>query len=402
MGKKFSSDMIQSFGNSISEKMDNVADAIREEGEKQSKKFEEVNEKFSQQETINSFVLNDMSKRERKELYNMNSISNITDLEESERQFLVNILFTIANNFESINDSQRQFNRVVKNLLKISGVDPDADLSCVDNIDSLKDRKIVLQTVMEFLFLKNNDFSFFDSGIYDQFFEDINIKQADMARIAKNIESIFNAVGSEGLIDKYNESNFSQTEEDYENCEDDEDIEYTDEELEEIMERASQMIEAGERLSEKCDSIDEKIRENEIQRIVDEYILDIGKSNTVGWRSSEVANPGNPKRLNNVMFYIANNCTKSDLMGALDTSIAENGKAGIAFTKNTLCCKELGSFWEIPYSDMNYYISGKKLVFENSKKYGKGIAFYEAYLDSTWYNLDSLKECLDQITALFN
>lgn len=30
MGKKFSSDMIQAFGNSISEKMDNVADAIRE------------------------------------------------------------------------------------------------------------------------------------------------------------------------------------------------------------------------------------------------------------------------------------------------------------------------------------------------------------------------------------
>ena len=56
MGKKFSSDMIQSFGNSISEKMDNVADAIREEGEKQSKKFEEVNEKFSAQGQINNMI----------------------------------------------------------------------------------------------------------------------------------------------------------------------------------------------------------------------------------------------------------------------------------------------------------------------------------------------------------
>lgn len=201
MGKKFSSDMIQSFGNSISEKMDNVADAIREEGEKQSKKFEEVNEKFSAQGQINNMIINSVSELEQKVFYGLEPCQNIQNLENTERKILVNILFYLANN-ESVNDIQKKYIRSVTNSLGIGNGQTDFDLSYIDNIDSNNDRKIMLQSVMEFLFLRNSDFSFLQDENFIEVKNLFNLRDDFVCTAQKNILSMATAIGNEGIAEK--------------------------------------------------------------------------------------------------------------------------------------------------------------------------------------------------------
>lgn len=201
MGKKFSSDMIQSFGNSISEKMDNVADAIREEGEKQSKKFEEVNEKFSAQGQINNMIINSVSELEQKVFYGLEPCQNIQNLENTERKILVNILFYLANN-ESVNDIQKKYIRSVTNSLDIGNGQTDFDLSYIDNIDSNNDRKIMLQSVMEFLFLRNSDFSFLQDENFIEVKNLFNLRDDFVCTAQKNILSMATAIGNEGIAEK--------------------------------------------------------------------------------------------------------------------------------------------------------------------------------------------------------
>ena len=201
MGKKFSSDMIQSFGNSISEKMDNVADAIREEGEKQSKKFEEVNEKFSAQGQINNMIINSVSELEQKVFYGLEPCQNIQNLENTERKILVNILFYLANN-ESANDIQKKYIRSVTNSLGIGNGQTDFDLSYIDNIDSNNDRKIMLQSVMEYLFLKNSDFSFLQDENFMEIKNLFNLRDDFIYTAQKNILSMATAIGNEGIAEK--------------------------------------------------------------------------------------------------------------------------------------------------------------------------------------------------------
>ena len=201
MGKKFSSDMIQSFGNSISEKMDNVADAIREEGEKQSKKFEEVNEKFSAQGQINNMIINSVSELEQKVFYGLEPCQNIQNLENTERKILVNILFYLANN-ESANDIQKKYIRSVTNSLGIGNGQTDFDLSYIDNIDSNNDRKIMLQSVMEYLFLKNSDFSFLQDENFIEVKNLFNLRDDFVCTAQKNILSMATAIGNEGIAEK--------------------------------------------------------------------------------------------------------------------------------------------------------------------------------------------------------
>ena len=201
MGKKFSSDMIQSFGNSISEKMDNVTDAIREEGEKQSKKFEEVNEKFSAQGQINNMIINSVSELEQKVFYGLEPCQNIQNLENTERKILVNILFYLANN-ESANDIQKKYIRSVTNSLGIGNGQTDFDLSYIDNIDSNNDRKIMLQSVMEYLFLKNSDFSFLQDENFMEIKNLFNLRDDFIYTAQKNILSMATAIGNEGIAEK--------------------------------------------------------------------------------------------------------------------------------------------------------------------------------------------------------
>lgn len=201
MGKKFSSDMIQSFGNSISEKMDNVADAIREEGEKQSKKFEEVNEKFSAQGQINNMIINSVSELEQKVFYGLEPCQNIQNLENTERKILVNILFYLANN-ESVNDIQKKYIRSVTNSLGIGNGQTDFDLSYIDNIDSNNDRKIMLQSVMEYLFLRNSDFSFLQDENFIEVKNLFNLRDDFVCTAQKNILSMATAIGNEGIAEK--------------------------------------------------------------------------------------------------------------------------------------------------------------------------------------------------------
>ncbi|MCQ2588483.1 MAG: leucine-rich repeat domain-containing protein [Treponema sp.] len=201
MGKKFSSDMIQVFGNSISEKMDNVADAIREEGEKQSKKFEEVNEKFSAQGQINNMIINSVSELEQKVFYGLEPCQNIQNLENTERKILVNILFYLANK-EPANDIQKKYIRSVTNSLGIGSGQADFDLSYIDNIDSNNNRKIMLQSVMEYLFLKDSDFSFLQDDNFIEIKNFFNLRDDFICTTQKNILSMATAIGNEGIAEK--------------------------------------------------------------------------------------------------------------------------------------------------------------------------------------------------------
>lgn len=144
------------------------------------------------------------------------------------------------------------------------------------------------------------------------------------------------------------------------------------------------------------------ITEKKIRKIVDKYINVIAKDN-MWYRSAAVANPEHAQVFQNVRANIAKDVSQSEILGFIDTTVIGKGKAGLVFTTEALYEKSAGSLWKVPYSrmsSMNY--NGKKIVFENTE--GCGISLLvrgmDISIDSTWYNIPALKDCLEEITAI--
>ena len=144
-------------------------------------------------------VIDELSSIQKKELFDLNTQFDINNLEEFEKEQLLSCLFTLAN--DSANENQQAYIRSVKKYLDIKTPQTQIDLSGIENIENLMTQKAMFQTICEFLFLKNENFDFFNE--YSVFFDYFSIKKKDSDIILENVMKIYKATGAQGLCEKY-------------------------------------------------------------------------------------------------------------------------------------------------------------------------------------------------------
>lgn len=134
-------------------------------------------------------------------LYSLCTPFDIKELPDPEKRVLLSILYQMANDsLEEINENQRKFIRSIQKYLDITNPQTSIDYSVISNIDSLETQRIFLQVVLEYIYLQDGtEMSIAEEDVLDNF--SVNRKQA--AAIEMNVSRLYNAVGSEGIAEKY-------------------------------------------------------------------------------------------------------------------------------------------------------------------------------------------------------
>ncbi len=194
MGRKNDMRIADIVGKPISEKMNLLNEAVHKDGEKTRTEFNNV-------KRVVDFIIEDLSAKEKKELYDLNTIVDIGSLEDTEKQFLVELLYTLANVAEQVTDTQQTFIRSVQNYLGIKTIQTMVNPAFIENIDNIPVQKAIIQVVQEFLFLEKNDHSYFEE--YEDIFSYFSVNRSGIQQIQSAISNIFKATGAQGLAEKY-------------------------------------------------------------------------------------------------------------------------------------------------------------------------------------------------------
>lgn len=134
-------------------------------------------------------------------LYGLDIRTDIGALEETQRSLIAGILLYFAKNTEAPNDMQQQYVARVLNYLHVANPSADTNLAGIESIDSMALQKTILQVVLEYVFLENQDFEFLvkSNAIQTCF----SVNQKGIEEIENYILKIFHAVGAKGMIEKY-------------------------------------------------------------------------------------------------------------------------------------------------------------------------------------------------------
>lgn len=142
-----------------------------------------------------------LTSQEKAALYNLTTPLDIKDLPDHEKRLLLATLYQLANNQgESVTDAQRGYIRSVQRYLEITNPQTEIDLSSVGNIDSLEIQKAFLQVVLEFFYLQNGDEL---SDDQEDFLGWFSVNRNLALSIENRVSRLFNAVGPEGIAEKY-------------------------------------------------------------------------------------------------------------------------------------------------------------------------------------------------------
>ncbi len=161
----------------------------------------EINSKLDGISGVIDILADDMSDMQKKELYNLNTPYDLKDdLDDDEKEIVVCSLLYLSK-FTKNNEYQMKFLRSVINYTDMRTPSGDFDIACIENIESIKVQKIIMQTLMEYLYLGTEDFSFLDH--LENVFGYFSVNRKGIQEIEANIETIYRATGKEGLAEKY-------------------------------------------------------------------------------------------------------------------------------------------------------------------------------------------------------
>ena len=149
-------------------------------------------------------VLADMSEQERKQVYDLNTVSDISQVEDTEKEYLCAVLYAIANQNSDLTPQQQHYIRAVKSYLRVVDIQPDINLASIENIDNVKVQKAILQTVMEFLFLEYRNHNYMTD--YQDIFQYFSVNKRGIEEIQRHIDIIYKTIGIEGLAEHYGKS----------------------------------------------------------------------------------------------------------------------------------------------------------------------------------------------------
>lgn len=185
--------------------MEAGARPFEEKFAKQSEEFKKtsdsINKKLDGLNRVTDVIISELNGMQKKELYDLNTVVDIGKLGGDEKELLMAVLYTLANMTDYVTEGQQAFIRSVKSYLGIKEVQTNVDLSCIENIESINDQKAILQTVMEFLFIENQNHDYMDE--YSDVMEYFSVNNKTIKQIQNCINQIFNATGIQGLIEMY-------------------------------------------------------------------------------------------------------------------------------------------------------------------------------------------------------
>lgn len=146
-------------------------------------------------------ILDDLSVQEKKKIYDLDTPTGIAELEPEEKEYLLAVLFTIAEAQNEVTEYQRFYLRALKAYLGVVGIQSGIDLSTIENIESITTQKILLQTVMEFLYLayQNHDYMRDYTDLFDYF----SVNRRGIAELQQAIDHMAALLGLEGIACHY-------------------------------------------------------------------------------------------------------------------------------------------------------------------------------------------------------
>lgn len=142
-----------------------------------------------------------LTSQEKAALYHLSTPMDIKELEDAEKRLLLAVLYQLADDEgDDVTEAQRAYIRSVQKYLEIRNPQPFAELSVVGDIDSLDIQKAFLQVCLEFFYLQDkSELTDAQEDFLGNF--SVNRKQAEL--IENNVSRLYNAVGPEGVAEKY-------------------------------------------------------------------------------------------------------------------------------------------------------------------------------------------------------
>lgn len=156
-------------------------------------------------------IIDDLSAAEKKTLYGISSPMDITEMGRAEQELLIAILWEMALHQAKPKDEgskflQETFLRSVQLHLGIMEIqsDPTTLISEIKNIDSKRDETAILQVVLEYLFLENNDHSYTQRhNSILRSFECAGKNMTSLLALQERIDKYVSGAGVIGLATKY-------------------------------------------------------------------------------------------------------------------------------------------------------------------------------------------------------
>lgn len=185
----------QDFG----KKQEEAIKKLREEVQSGNKKIEDMLNEIG--EDING-VYDYLTDQEKATLYHLCTPKDIKELDEAERRLLVAVLYQLANDEGGWNltDYQKKYVRSVQKYLEITNPQTEIDLSAIENIDSIDSQKVILQVVLEFMYLQDTDEI---SDPQEEFLGYFSLNKKQAEQIEQYVAKLYNTVGAEGICEKY-------------------------------------------------------------------------------------------------------------------------------------------------------------------------------------------------------
>ena len=198
MGNKSFTAGMEAGAKPFEEKFKKQADAFDTTADRLDSKLDDI-------KGVTDTLVDDGLARERKEVFGLNTLFDINGMEDTEKILVVSLLYTLAQRFEA-NDYQKNYIRSVQKYLGLKNVQPADTLAGVENVKDTDSQKAILQVVMEYLFLDGFSFDFLDEEDYEELFDSFNVNRKGFREVENAIENIYQAVGAEGLAEKYGSS----------------------------------------------------------------------------------------------------------------------------------------------------------------------------------------------------
>lgn len=158
-------------------------------------------QKIDDQGKIIDVVLDELSAQEKKRVYDLNTVVNISDLDETEKEYLCSIVYAVAKLDADLTDEQKSYLRTLKSYLKIVNVQSNISLASIENIENITTQKAIMQTIMEFLFLKYENHDYMDD--YEELFDCFSVNRRGIREIQNGIDEMYEIVGIEGIAEHY-------------------------------------------------------------------------------------------------------------------------------------------------------------------------------------------------------
>lgn len=182
-------------------------DAIDYVAKEERKHHEMVMSGLEELRGENQHIYDYMDSQQKAQLYSLHTPLDIKELGEEEKHFLVALLYCLAQDMmshgKSLSEEQQNYIRAVQNYLEIRNPQlNDFNPNAVEEIESNKDQRAILQTVLEYLRLQGDDY-YNQTELQAELFDSFSLSKKQYQSIVNNVEILYETTGALGLSEKY-------------------------------------------------------------------------------------------------------------------------------------------------------------------------------------------------------